>query len=89
MTGNAIKRESALARFSGTTSVPQSASYSPASVLNVHGSSVSSPGFAPVGTVCEVSGPPQAVKISPNMVTTTVRNANFLGLLAVSFAFMA
>src|SRR5215210_947823 len=63
MTGNAIKRESALARFSGTTSVPQSAAYSAPPVLNVHGSAVSSPGFEPAGTVRAVSGLPHAMMI--------------------------
>src|SRR5690349_10864420 len=45
-----MSRDVGLARFSGTTRVPQSAGYGPPSVVYRHGASRSVPAFAPAGT---------------------------------------
>ncbi len=54
--GSAISRDFELARFSGTTNVPQSAGIAPCSVLYVHACIVTSPALAPART--EIEAPP-------------------------------
>src|SRR5450755_3673928 len=58
VTGSAISRDFELARFSGTTNVPQSAGIAPCLVAYVHACMVRSPALAPAGT--ETAAPPGA-----------------------------
>ena len=71
----AISRDFELARFSGTTSVPQSAGIAPFSVAYVHACMVRSPALAPAGTEAAASPGANRRYVRPSNITPMTTRA--------------